>query len=139
MLPTPVQECNCDPVVPMFEYEVDDVSSVDRAAAAALFHSLLANPAQDPIPWPSVTNAVMVRPAAPAPEPEPAPEPAPTANATVTVKSGDSLSSIAQEHLGSSQRWNEIFELNKGKPQADGRSLTNQNLLRPGWVLELPS
>ncbi len=39
---------------------------------------------------------------------------------TYTIKSGDSFSTIAREHLGSSARWKEIYELNKakiGKPE----------------------
>ena len=65
---------------------------------------------------------------------EPEPEPA-----TVTVMRGDSLWRIASRHLGSGARWQEIFDLNRGRPQADGRSLSNPNLILIGWVLELPS
>ena len=63
-------------------------------------------------------------------------EPEPT---TVTVMRGDSLWRLAAQHLGSGARWQEIFDLNRGTPQADGRALTNQNLILIGWVLELPS
>ena len=66
--------------------------------------------------------------------PEPEPEPA-----TVTVRRGDSLWKLARIHLGSGARWQEIFDLNRGRVQADGRSLSNPNLIQIGWVLELPS
>jgi nucleoid-associated protein YgaU len=56
-----------------------------------------------------------------------------------TVVTGDSLSSIAREQLGSAGRYLEIFELNEGVPQAVGGSLTNPSVLRVGWVLRLPS
>ena len=72
------------------------------------------------------------------PEPEPQPEPEPE-TATVTVKRGDSLWKLARIHLGSGARWQEIYDLNRGRPQADGRSLSNPNLIQIGWVLELPS
>ena len=63
-------------------------------------------------------------------EPEPA---------TVTVMRGDSLWRLAARHLGSGARWQEIFDLNRGTPQADGRSLSNPNFIQIGWVLELPA
>ena len=58
---------------------------------------------------------------------------------TVTVQRGDSLWRLARIHLGAGDRWQEIFDLNRGTPQADGRSLTNPDLIQIGWVLELPS
>ncbi|MXW76263.1 MAG: LysM peptidoglycan-binding domain-containing protein [Acidimicrobiaceae bacterium] len=70
------------------------------------------------------------------PEPEPEPEPEPT---TVTVVRGDSLWRLAAVHLGNGARWPEIYELNMGKVQADGRRLTNPHLILIGWVLELPA
>ena len=66
------------------------------------------------------------------PEPEPQP-------ATVTVRRGDSLWKLARTHLGSGARWQEIYDLNRGRPQADGRSLSNPNVIQIGWVLELPA
>ena len=58
---------------------------------------------------------------------------------TVTVQRGDSLWRLAARHLGSGPRWQEIFDLNRGRAQADGRSLTNPDLIQIGWVLELPA
>ena len=51
----------------------------------------------------------------------------------------DSMWRIAQRSLGQGDRWPEIYRLNRGAPQADGRALTNPNLIRPGWVFRLPS
>ena len=47
------------------------------------------------------------------------------------VKSGDTLSKIAQTNLGKSSRWNEIWELNKGR-------IADPNLIEIGWELLLP-
>ena len=40
---------------------------------------------------------------------------------TYTIKSGDSLSGIAQEQLGDASRWKEIYELNKDVHRREGR------------------
>ncbi|HSN86118.1 MAG TPA: transporter substrate-binding domain-containing protein [Thermoanaerobaculia bacterium] len=47
------------------------------------------------------------------------------------VKSGDTLSKIAQTNLGKSSRWQEIWELNKGR-------IADPNLIEIGWELLLP-
>ena len=71
------------------------------------------------------------------PEPEPEPEPEEPLFWTVTVKPGDTLRKIAMAYLGDESRWSEIYELNKGVVQADGRKLTNPNLISIGWVLQI--
>ena len=58
---------------------------------------------------------------------------------TVTVRPGDSLWRLASRHLGSGERWREIFALNRSRVQADGRTLRDPNLILVGWVLELPA
>lgn len=58
---------------------------------------------------------------------------------TWTVQRGDSLWDIADRSLGSHDRWHEIFELNRGVVQADGRALTDPGVLEKGWVLDLPA
>ena len=68
------------------------------------------------------------------PDPEPQP-----ATATVTVKRGNTLWGLARTHLGTGTRYQEIFDLNRGKVQAGGRTLRNPNLILIGWVLELPA
>ena len=50
----------------------------------------------------------------------------------------DTLWAIAERHLGDGLRWKEIFELNRGRTQPDGRQLTTPSLIHPGWRLRLP-
>jgi len=50
----------------------------------------------------------------------------------------DTLWDIAERILGSGLRYKEIFELNHGVLQPDGRKLTNADLIQPGWLLQLP-
>nr|MDE0500024.1 5'-nucleotidase C-terminal domain-containing protein [bacterium] len=57
----------------------------------------------------------------------------------ITVMAGDYLRRIAMTHLGDENRWMEIFELNRGVTQADGRALTSPDLIRIGWVLKIPA
>lgn len=45
----------------------------------------------------------------------------------------DSLWRIAERVLGDGDRWPELYELNRGVVQPDGRRLTSPNLIRPGW------
>lgn len=54
-----------------------------------------------------------------------------TATRTYTVKSGDTLSGIAKEQLGSAGAYMKIFELNKDQ-------LTDPDRIKPGQVLRLP-
>lgn len=58
---------------------------------------------------------------------------------TYVVCHRDTLWGIAQTTLGAGNRWQEIFDLNRGRMQPDGRSLTHARLIRPGWTLQLPS
>ena len=48
------------------------------------------------------------------------------------------LYDIAVKTVGDGNRYREIFELNRGRPQADGGRLTDITELHPGWVLVLP-
>ncbi|MGB8022639.1 MAG: LysM peptidoglycan-binding domain-containing protein [Candidatus Nanopelagicales bacterium] len=54
------------------------------------------------------------------------------------VAAGDTLWKIAQEELGDPTLYRELFEANEGDLQPDGRRLTDPDLIRPGWVLEVP-
>lgn len=56
---------------------------------------------------------------------------------TVVVRPGDTLRKIAMEYLGDENRWPEIYEINKGVVQADGRALTDPDLIHIGWVLRI--
>ncbi|MFF3864038.1 LysM peptidoglycan-binding domain-containing protein [Streptomyces sp. NPDC002209] len=60
------------------------------------------------------------------------------APATYTVKEGDSLSGIAATILGSADRYQEIFDLNKGQALPDGSVFTDPDLIYPGQRLTLP-
>ena len=64
--------------------------------------------------------------------------PSATTAAVQTVVRGDTLSGIADAHLGDPARYGEIFELNRDVEQPDGRRLTDPNLILPGWNLRLP-
>jgi nucleoid-associated protein YgaU len=50
---------------------------------------------------------------------------------TYTVKSGDTLSKIAKEHLGDAHAYMKIYEVNRDQ-------LNNPDLIKPGQVLKLP-
>ncbi|MEU0470934.1 transcriptional regulator, partial [Amycolatopsis sp. NPDC006131] len=50
----------------------------------------------------------------------------------------DSLWRIAQRTLGDGNRWPEIFELNKGKPQPNGGAFQRPSLIFPGEEFQLP-
>ena len=51
---------------------------------------------------------------------------------TYTVKSGDTLSKIAKEHLGDANAYMKIFEANKDQ-------LTDPDKIKPGQVLKIPT
>ncbi|MFD2355649.1 hypothetical protein ACFSTC_49845 [Nonomuraea ferruginea] len=50
----------------------------------------------------------------------------------------ESLWEIAEKCLGDGQRYPEIFRLNQHKEQPDGARLRMADLIRPGWVLDMP-
>ncbi len=50
----------------------------------------------------------------------------------------DNLWDIAERHLGDGRRYREIYELNKGLQQPDGRKLQLARLIQPGWNLVVP-
>lgn len=58
---------------------------------------------------------------------------------SVTVRRGDTLWGLAEKHLGSGSRYQEIAKLNYGRVQSDGRALTDAHWIYPGWVLHLPT
>ncbi len=51
----------------------------------------------------------------------------------------ESLWEIAEKCLGDGRRYREIFQLNRDIVQPDGARLRIADLIRPGWVLEMPS
>ncbi|WP_433222882.1 LysM peptidoglycan-binding domain-containing protein [Microtetraspora malaysiensis] len=50
----------------------------------------------------------------------------------------ESLWEIAEKCLGEGRRYPEIFRLNQHKQQPDGSRLRMADLIRPGWVLDMP-
>lgn len=96
-----------------------------------------------PLPRPTPVTATMpangpveaaVTPAAA----EAAPDAA-VAMTTCVVRADDTLWDLAQTHLGDPLRWREIYEMNRGRLQPDGRRLEDAGLLRPNWRLMLPA
>ncbi|MGH9026967.1 MAG: LysM peptidoglycan-binding domain-containing protein [Acidimicrobiia bacterium] len=67
------------------------------------------------------------------------PPPAVPDAGVVTVQPGDSLWAIAARTLGDPHRWPEIDALNRGRPQPDGQTLTDPDLILPGWQLAVPA
>lgn len=55
------------------------------------------------------------------------------------VKPRDTLWGISENHLQDPFRWPEIFELNKGQAQPDGKVLNDPDKIYPGWQLKLPA
>ena len=57
--------------------------------------------------------------------------PAAAASTTYTVKSGDTLSAIAKQHLGDANAYMKIFEANRDQ-------LSDPDKIKPGQVLKIP-
>jgi hypothetical protein len=45
---------------------------------------------------------------------------------------------IAQRFLGNGNRATDIFDLNKGRQEPDGDTVSDPTVIRPGWFLQLP-
>jgi nucleoid-associated protein YgaU len=60
------------------------------------------------------------------------PAPAEPAARTYTVKSGDTLSAIAKQHLGDGNAYMKIFEANRDQ-------LSDPDKIKPGQVLKIPA
>ena len=69
---------------------------------------------------------------------ESAPTP-PVAQGSVVVQPRDSLHRLAEVHLGDAMRWREIWDLNRDHTMVDGTTFTRPEIIRPGWVLQLPA
>ncbi|MGF1662191.1 MAG: LysM peptidoglycan-binding domain-containing protein, partial [Kineosporiaceae bacterium] len=50
----------------------------------------------------------------------------------------DNLWDIAERCLGDGRRYQEIYDLNAGREQPDGRRLELARLIHPGWQLVMP-
>ena len=55
-----------------------------------------------------------------------------------TVVAGDNLWDLARTYLGSGDRWHQIYDLNRGRPQSGGGYLTDPARIYPGWELLIP-
>lgn len=86
----------------------------------------------------ALTDASLIRPGWVIRIPAAPGTPSPTAS-TVTVEPGDSLWEIAEDHLSDGRRYREIFDLNAGRPQPDGETLTEPAHIEPGWQLAIPT
>ncbi|MHB1490347.1 MAG: LysM peptidoglycan-binding domain-containing protein, partial [Cellulomonas sp.] len=64
--------------------------------------------------------------------------PAPTETRSYDVTAGESLWDIAAQQLGDGARYREIYDLSTHTPQPDGQTLTDPDLIRPGWHLTIP-
>jgi DNA-binding SARP family transcriptional activator len=74
-----------------------------------------------------------------------APAPTPTSDTSAPadhdryrVNEGDDLWDIAEQTLKDPLRWREIYDLNRDRVQTDGQSLSDPDLIMPGWTLDLP-
>ncbi|MGH3357873.1 MAG: LysM peptidoglycan-binding domain-containing protein, partial [Nocardioidaceae bacterium] len=101
-------------------------------------------------PWISHADAAT---SSPAPAPDPALADAPNAVAPtqqppvkhrsqptteVVVARGDTLWSIAENHLGAGEHWREIAELNRDREMVDGSRFDDARTILPGWTLLVP-
>ena len=54
------------------------------------------------------------------------------------VKSGDTLSQIAQDQLGDTDAYPRIFEASRDVVQPGGHHLTDPDMIEPGWRVQIP-
>jgi DNA-binding SARP family transcriptional activator len=99
---------------------------------ATLTASVTSVPAASPASAPAA--AANVRPASPTTPPTSSAE-----ATTYLVQRGDTLWGIAQRELGDPLRWFEIYQLNEGRPQPGGVTLTDPHWIDPGWTFLLPA
>lgn len=58
---------------------------------------------------------------------------------TYVVRRNDTLWGIAERELGDPLRWRDIYNLNHGRTQPGGTTLTDPHWIDPGWTLLLPA
>jgi hypothetical protein len=57
----------------------------------------------------------------------------------IVVGELDTPWSLAEEHLGDGMAWRDLFEANRHRPQPDGRTWTDPEVVEAGWKLVLPA
>ncbi len=62
----------------------------------------------------------------------------PAAGAAYAVRAGESLRSIAHDHLGDGAQWTDLFVLNRQRAVSPSERLVDPDHLREGWRIELP-
>ena len=55
------------------------------------------------------------------------------------VVPGETLTSIAERHLGDGGRWSEIWDANRNATMTDGRTFSDPDLIVAGWELIVPA
>lgn len=65
------------------------------------------------------------------------PDTAPAAEEYV-VEPGDTLSEIAETKLGDAMRYPDLYEASRDTVQPDGATLTDPDLIKPGWEITIP-
>lgn len=58
---------------------------------------------------------------------------------SLTVNEGDSLWGMAESSLGDGDRYPELYEASKGIVQADGQTISNPDIIQPGWTINVPT
>jgi nucleoid-associated protein YgaU len=136
----------------LIEYSHLNHASPRPQTSAAIFTPSLGDPlaASKPAVTPMSTAAPPTRPGPHPPAPSatvvhhdaarqvPA-GPAHQSGRLYVVRSNDTLWNLAATHLGNPLRWPELFVLNRGHPQPDGRALVDPNRIYPGWTIEFPA
>ena len=110
-------------------------------ATAAFMFTLHHRPTHTSVALPRLTPAATFVADAAGPPPaatRAAPSPAKTA-VTWTVSRHDSLWRVAERTLGDGRRYTEIYDLNRGRTQPDGDTLSDPSIIRQGWILDLPA
>lgn len=116
-------------------------------------HPVAASPRTTPFPTPTAasTTIVVETPDSPAPSPTDSDAdrhpssnqddspPAATPTAVLVVERNDNPWKLAEEHLGDGMRWRDLWELNRGIHQPDGRAWTVPDEIHEGWHLRLPA
>jgi hypothetical protein len=99
---------------------------------------VVSSPATDG--WRLGDTPIPAAPPAPSVPAIPMPSVLPQGQAKVyVVQPSDTLWDLAGHHLGDPLRWHQLFDLNRGRHQPDGRTFSDPMWIHPGWTLEFPA